>query len=140
MMENAMMGVEPVISGEDDPYPVSLRSVLVGGAALGALILTDWNAQGAHAFATDSLKPLRSRLVRQIGAGFAPGMAGLIACGKDVETFVLGKMAFDGGADMRRDTIFRIASMTKPVTATAVMMLVEDSKLKLDEPVGHIAL
>ena len=36
---------------------------------------------------------------------------------------------------MRRDTIFRIASMTKPVTAAAVMMLVEEGKLALDAPV-----
>ena len=39
---------------------------------------------------------------------------------------------------MRRDTIFRIASMTKPVTATAVMMLVEEGKLRLDEPVDRL--
>lgn len=53
-------------------------------------------------------------------------MVGLVASGPEVETFVLGKMAFEG-PDMRRDTIFRIASMTKPVTATAVMMLVEEA-------------
>jgi CubicO group peptidase (beta-lactamase class C family) len=63
-------------------------------------------------------------------------MVGLVASGPEVETFVLGKMAFDG-PDMRRDTIFRIASMTKPVTATAVMMLVEEGKLRLDEPVDR---
>ena len=43
-------------------------------------------------------------------------MVGLVASGPEVETFVLGKMAFEG-PDMRRDTIFRIASMTKPVPA-----------------------
>ena len=46
--------------------------------------------------------------------------------------------AFGDGADMRRDTIFRIASMTKPVTATAVMMLVEKGRLRLDEPVDRL--
>ena len=46
-------------------------------------------------------------------------------------------MAFEG-PDMRRDTIFRIASMTKPVTATAVMMLVEEGQLRLDEPVDRL--
>lgn len=64
-------------------------------------------------------------------------MVGLVASGPEVETFVLGKMAFEG-PDMRRDTIFRIASMTKPVTATAVMMLVEEGKLRLDEPVDRL--
>jgi len=54
-------------------------------------------------------------------------MVGLVASGPEVETFVLGKMAFEG-PDMRRDTTFRIASMTKPVTATAVMKLVEEGR------------
>ena len=66
-----------------------------------------------------------------IEPGFAPGMVGLVASGPEVGTFVLGNMAFEG-PDMRRDTIFRIASMTKPVPATAVMMLVEEGKLRLD--------
>ncbi len=39
---------------------------------------------------------------------------------------------------MRRDTIFRIASMTKPVTAAAALMLVEECKLRLDEPVDRL--
>ena len=38
---------------------------------------------------------------------------------------------------MGRDTIFRIASMTKPITATAAMILVEECKLRLDEPVDR---
>jgi hypothetical protein len=54
-----------------------------------------------------SLKQVRARLERHIEPGFAPGMVGLVASGPEVETFVLGKMAFDG-PDMRRDTIFRI--------------------------------
>ena len=39
---------------------------------------------------------------------------------------------------MRRDTIFRIASMTKPITAGAAMILVEECKLRLDEPVDRL--
>ena len=38
---------------------------------------------------------------------------------------------------IQEDTIFRIYSMTKPITSVAAMMLVEDGRLKLDEPVGH---
>jgi CubicO group peptidase (beta-lactamase class C family) len=38
---------------------------------------------------------------------------------------------------MRRDTIFRISSMTKPITAAATMMLVEECKLRLDEPIDR---
>src|SRR5947199_5314127 len=39
---------------------------------------------------------------------------------------------------MRSDTIFRIASMTKPITAAATMILVEECKLRLDEPVERL--
>jgi CubicO group peptidase (beta-lactamase class C family) len=39
---------------------------------------------------------------------------------------------------MRRDTIFRITSMTKPITAAAAMILVEECKLRLDEPVDRL--
>jgi len=40
------------------------------------------------------------------------------------------------GLDMRRDTVMRIASMTKPITSVAVMMLVEEGRLQLDEPLS----
>jgi Beta-lactamase len=46
----------------------------------------------------------------------------------------VGVTAVGGKLRMRRDTIFRIASMAKPVTAAAVMMLVEEGKLRLDGP------
>jgi CubicO group peptidase (beta-lactamase class C family) len=44
-----------------------------------------------------------------------------------------------GGSDrVRRDTIYRLASVTKPITAVATLMLIEDGKLKLDEPVDRL--
>jgi CubicO group peptidase (beta-lactamase class C family) len=43
-----------------------------------------------------------------------------------------------GGAPIRRDTIFRIASMTKPLTAVATMILVEECRLRLDDPVDPL--
>jgi CubicO group peptidase (beta-lactamase class C family) len=43
-----------------------------------------------------------------------------------------------GGDPVRRDTIFRIASMSKPVTAAAALILVEECKLRLDEPVDRL--
>ena len=38
---------------------------------------------------------------------------------------------------MQRDTLFRIASMTKPITAVATMILIEEGKLRLDDPVDR---
>jgi CubicO group peptidase (beta-lactamase class C family) len=51
---------------------------------------------------------------------------------------VLGVAAKGGSEPVRRDTIFRIASLTKPITAAATMLLVERGKLKLDEPVDRL--
>ena len=50
----------------------------------------------------------------------------------------MGTMAFGGNRPMRCDTIFRIASLTKPILATATMMLVEDGTLALDEPIDRL--
>ena len=50
----------------------------------------------------------------------------------------LGTLAVGGKIPMRRDTIFRIASMSKPVIAAATMILVEDGKLHLGEPVDRL--
>ncbi len=67
-----------------------------------------------------------------------PGMVTLIARGDDVHVDTIGVKAFGGDDPMRRDTIFRIASLTKPILATATMMLVEDGALALDEPVDRL--
>ena len=47
----------------------------------------------------------------------------------------LATQAFADATPMRRDTIFRISSMTKPIIAVATMILVEECRLRLDEPV-----
>jgi CubicO group peptidase (beta-lactamase class C family) len=64
-----------------------------------------------------------------------PGAVTLVACGHEVHVDVLGARAFATGAAMTRDTIFRIASMTKPMTAAVAMTLVEEAVLRLDDPV-----
>jgi CubicO group peptidase (beta-lactamase class C family) len=51
----------------------------------------------------------------------------------------LGTLAADGDrGPIRRDSLFRISSMTKPVTAVATMILVEECRLRLDEPVDRL--
>ena len=48
-----------------------------------------------------------------------------------------GLMDIDANAPMRKDTIFPIASMTKPVTGVAILMLVEEGKVRLSDPVSR---
>jgi CubicO group peptidase (beta-lactamase class C family) len=68
------------------------------------------------------------------GDGSVPGAVGLVARGGRTEVACAGSAA-SGGAPMARDSIFRLASLTKPITAAAVMMLVEDGRIALDDPV-----
>ena len=67
--------------------------------------------------------------------GEVPGIVTLVSRRGAVHVDAIGRQAI-GGDVMRRDTIFRIASMTKPITAAATMILVEECKLRLDEPGG----
>jgi CubicO group peptidase (beta-lactamase class C family) len=79
---------------------------------------------------------LRGILQTYVNNGSVPGAVGLIARGDRVEVQAVGCTGIDGTYPMARDSIFRIASITKPITAAAVMMLVDDGQITLDDPVG----
>src|SRR6478672_3020328 len=64
------------------------------------------------------------------------GVVTLVARGNDIIEFDTQGMAdIESNRPMRKDTIFQIMSMTKPVTAIGIMMLAEDGKLSLRDPV-----
>jgi CubicO group peptidase (beta-lactamase class C family) len=72
-----------------------------------------------------------------IDAGLVAGAVTMVWQSGDVlQVNELGHRDVDAGLPMRRDTIFRIASMTKPVTIAAAMSLVEEGKLALTDPVA----
>ena len=71
------------------------------------------------------------------GNGSVPGAVGLIARGDRVEVQAAGWSDVDGTSPMARDSIFRVASITKPITAAAVMMLVDDGRIALKDPIGR---
>jgi CubicO group peptidase (beta-lactamase class C family) len=73
-----------------------------------------------------------------IASGYAPGMTALIARREEVEAVVVGNKSMNSQEPLQRDSIFRITSMTKPVSAVATMMLIEDGKLRLEEPVDRL--
>jgi CubicO group peptidase (beta-lactamase class C family) len=64
-----------------------------------------------------------------------PGLVALISHDDEVHVETLGTLAFDNPAPMKRDTIFRIASITKLITAVAAMILVEECRLRLDDSI-----
>lgn len=87
----------------------------------------------------------RTRLARMhvtmaghVERGEIPGMVLLVSRRGEVQVDAIGTLGADGGPPMRRDTVFRISSMTKPVAAAAAMMLVEECRLRLDDPVDRL--
>jgi CubicO group peptidase (beta-lactamase class C family) len=71
---------------------------------------------------------------RAVVQGQVPGVVAAVAQGDTVHVATAGVMAV-GGAPMRRDSLFRISSMTKPMTAAVVLSLIDDGLLQLDEAV-----
>jgi CubicO group peptidase (beta-lactamase class C family) len=74
-------------------------------------------------------------LAGRVERGEMPGLVALVSRGDELHVETLGTLAFDNPALMRRDTIFRIASLTKPITAAAAMILVEECRIRLDDSV-----
>ncbi|CAN7250922.1 serine hydrolase [Phenylobacterium sp. LjRoot219] len=82
---------------------------------------------------------LQALLEDHVAQCSAPGLVGLLSRGEETRIVTAGRMSLDdGAAPMPWDAIFRLASMTKPVTAAAALMLIEDGKLSLDEPVERL--
>jgi CubicO group peptidase (beta-lactamase class C family) len=89
----------------------------------------------AEGFSSERLKRLDGYMQGLVDQGHLPGAITMVVRhGKIVSYETYGKKAI-GGAPMTKDTIFRIYSQTKPVTGVAMMMLFEEGKWRLDDPV-----
>jgi len=88
-------------------------------------------------FDTARLGRLHEILARHVEAGAVPGLVAIVSRRGVRHVEALGTVAV-GGRPVQRDTIFRISSMTKPVTAVATLILLEECVLRLDEPVDRL--
>ncbi len=86
----------------------------------------------------------RTRLARMhdvmagyVERGDVPGLVTLVSRRGEVHVDAIGVRTIGDSAPMQRDMIFRISSMTKPIIAAATMILVEECKLRLDDPVAR---
>ena len=87
-----------------------------------------------------ALAQIAPALQAVIDAGDLSGFVTLIwRKGEEIQFNALGQRDIEAGKPMTRDTLFRIASMTKPVTTVAALMLLEEGKLKLDDPISKWA-
>ncbi|MBD1383335.1 beta-lactamase family protein [Bacillus sp. IB182487] len=92
----------------------------------------------AGGFSKSRLDRMHDVMSGYVERGEVPGIVTLVSRRGEVHVETIGMKKVGGSDPMRRDTIFRIASMTKPITAVAAMILVEECKLRLDEPVDRL--
>ncbi|MEB8341201.1 serine hydrolase domain-containing protein [Streptomyces endophyticus] len=78
---------------------------------------------------------IREVLGRHVESGRIPGVVVLYSRGEETYVETLGAMRKDGGAPMRRDTVFRMASTSKPVSVAGAMVLLDECRLRLDDTV-----
>lgn len=90
----------------------------------------------AVGMSSERLQRIHELVARHMEAGDITGAVMLVARrGQLVYLDVAGTMDKEGKKPMRRDSVFRLASMTKPVIGVAVMMMLEEGKLRLDDPI-----
>jgi CubicO group peptidase (beta-lactamase class C family) len=86
----------------------------------------------------DRLGRIDALIQRYLDAGTIPGALTLAARrGRVVHFSVAGQRDVEGGLPVEPDTIFRIASMTKPITSVALMMLYEEGRVGLADPISR---
>ena len=93
---------------------------------------------GASELSKARLERMHDVMAGYVDRGQVPGLVALVSRAGELRVDALGSLAVGGQSPVQRDTIFRIASMTKPVTAAAAMILVEECRLRLDEPVDRL--
>jgi CubicO group peptidase (beta-lactamase class C family) len=84
------------------------------------------------------LTRLHDTLTRHAEAGTTPGLISVVSRRGEAHVDGIGTNELTNGKPVRADTIFRISSMTKPVTAVATLILLEECVLRLDEPVERL--
>ena len=115
--------------------------LLVAGCAIAPsgekLALPPASSPESVGLSSQRLAEIEAVTARHIEAGMLPGAVMLVARkGKVAWTRTLGYRDRAAGDAMKPDSIFRIYSMTKPIVNVAAMMLVEEGRLRLDDPVS----
>ena len=88
----------------------------------------------ADGLTSAGIKRIHEVAERHVGDTRVPGLAALVARGEDVHVEALGDLTI-GGRPVARDSIFRIASTTKPITAAATLSVIEEGLIDIDEPI-----
>ena len=91
----------------------------------------------ADLLTADGLRRFDEAAAAHVGDDAVPGLVALVARGDQAHVTAAGSLTI-GGAPVQRDSLFRIASVTKPVTGVATLALAREGLLRLDEPVDRL--
>jgi len=125
-----------------DDATLSRRALLRGGAYLAAGGAFATLPFGRELFAHDvsaSWPAVAAKVQSYVSSGKVPNMVACLGWGADDPHIVArGELMFGGVTPAGLDSLYRQYSSTKPVTGMAVMMLIEEGKLRLDQPLAEI--
>ncbi|HEX6997623.1 MAG TPA: serine hydrolase domain-containing protein [Gammaproteobacteria bacterium] len=102
------------------------------------LVVALWLDRSARADDLSNAQEIDAFLDRAVAETHIPGLVALVVDREGIlYRRAVGRRSASGNVAMSADTIFNIASMTKPIAAAAIMMLVEEGKLGLDDPISR---
>ena len=94
---------------------------------------------GTNALSKSGLDRLHEVMAGHVQRGTTPGLVSVVSRRGDVDIQAIGTSEVDGGGrPVGRDTIFRVSSMSKPITAVAALILLEECVIHLDDPVDRL--
>jgi CubicO group peptidase (beta-lactamase class C family) len=124
---------EKVERGEAMSAIIGRREFLAGAVAFGLMPRLGW------AKATTKWPNVQALLDRYLAEKQFAGMSAALSAGGEPVSYVnVGSLAFGSKVAADENTLWRIYSMSKPITAAGAMILIEDGKLALDQPVGDV--
>lgn len=92
----------------------------------------------ATTFSRTALQALHRSMASYVERDERPGIVTLVSRRGETHVDAVGSHAFGSARPMQRDTLFRIASITKPVVAAAALILIHQGQLRLDEPIDRL--
>ena len=118
---------------------IAARSVVFAALLVGPLVAAGTTAKPEDVgLSSERLQRITQMIERRIAAGDMAGAVTIVARrGKVAHLAAQGVMDFDTKQPMTPASMFRIASMTKPVVGVSIMMLVEENKLRLNDAVSR---
>ena len=135
----------PADAAVSSPSILDRRRLLGGMIGAGFLATAGCTGTAGRAIAAQTIAPtddfpgLRRTITGYVRERKVAGMLAAIGFGQDAPTVIAaGTQSLDGDRPVDLDTLWRLYSQTKPMTGIATMMLIEDGKLGIDQPLSDI--